>query len=41
MCLGMVTTLSMSRGQSLDANFTYPGGPLWNGVSLADDKPSI
>lgn len=29
----------MLNMQSVDANFTYAGGPLWNGETLVVDKP--
>ncbi|ETS73783.1 hypothetical protein PFICI_14729 [Pestalotiopsis fici W106-1] len=36
---GMSSTLSMYRFQSLDADYVYPGGPLWDGVNVVQDKP--
>ena len=39
--IGMTTSLEMYRLQKIDENFTYPGGPLWDGVKLVVDKPSI
>ena len=38
---GMTTSMDMNRLQKIDENFTYPGGPLWNGVKLVEDKPVI
>jgi len=29
----------MLNMQSVDANFTYAGGPLWDGMELVVDKP--
>jgi len=37
----MTTSLEMYRLQKIDESFTYPGGPLWDGVKLIDDKPII
>ncbi|KAF2205228.1 hypothetical protein GQ43DRAFT_437244 [Delitschia confertaspora ATCC 74209] len=37
---GMTTSWSMYKLESIDANFTYPGGPLWNGEKLIVDKPT-
>ncbi|KAI1740280.1 glycosyl hydrolase family 61-domain-containing protein [Xylaria scruposa] len=36
---GMTTTLTMYRSESLDTDYVYPGGPLWNGVNYVQDKP--
>ncbi|ORY14706.1 glycosyl hydrolase family 61-domain-containing protein [Clohesyomyces aquaticus] len=36
---GVATSLDMYRGLTVDANFTYAGGPLWDGVSLQVDTP--
>jgi hypothetical protein len=36
----MASTLSMYRFQSLDADYVYPGGPLWDGVDSVQDKPT-
>ncbi|KAF3025051.1 hypothetical protein E8E14_014436 [Neopestalotiopsis sp. 37M] len=37
---GMASTLSMYRFQSLDVDYVYPGGPLWDGVDSVQDKPT-
>jgi hypothetical protein len=29
----------MAEKRSIDANYTYPGGPLWDGEKLVEDKP--
>lgn len=31
----------MYREQSLDEGYVYPGGPLWNGEELIQDKPNV
>ncbi|KAF2118757.1 glycosyl hydrolase family 61-domain-containing protein [Lophiotrema nucula] len=36
---GMTTTYEMYNMQSLDANYTYPGGDLWDGEKFVEDKP--
>lgn len=36
---GMATTLEMYRNHVLDPDFVYPGGPLWDGETLVQDKP--
>jgi hypothetical protein len=36
---GMRTSLAMYREQSLDEGYVYPGGPLWDGEELVQDKP--
>lgn len=36
--VGMVTSIDMSRGQTLDEGYVYPGGPLWDGTSLIEDR---
>jgi hypothetical protein len=38
--LGMAVSLEMYRRQKLDEEYVYPGGPLWDGTSLVQDKPS-
>lgn len=35
----MAVTASMYRDETIDAAYVYPGGPLWDGESLAQDKP--
>jgi hypothetical protein len=37
--LGMATTLQMYRSEVLDANYTYPGGKLWDGEKAVVDRP--
>ncbi|KAF2791623.1 lytic polysaccharide monooxygenase [Melanomma pulvis-pyrius CBS 109.77] len=36
---GMTTSQQMYNLKKLDSNFTYPGGPLWDGQKLIEDKP--
>lgn len=36
---GMATTQAMYNNRELDANYTYPGGKLWNGKEAVVDKP--
>ncbi|KAF2280138.1 uncharacterized protein EI97DRAFT_429896 [Westerdykella ornata] len=36
---GMVTSSEMANRLQLDANYTYPGGPLWDGEKFIEDKP--
>ncbi|KAI0134080.1 glycosyl hydrolase family 61-domain-containing protein [Xylariales sp. AK1849] len=38
---GMATSLSMYREETVDANFTYPGGLFWDGEQLLPDKPVV
>ncbi|CAI6333745.1 unnamed protein product [Periconia digitata] len=38
---GMTTSWDMLNNQKLDENYTYPGGPLWNGEDLVVDKPVV
>ncbi|CAG9988149.1 unnamed protein product [Clonostachys byssicola] len=38
---GMRTSLSMYRGESMDDGYTYPGGLLWTGEELVEDKPIL
>lgn len=38
---GMRTSLSMYRSESLDEGYVYPGGLLWNGEELIEDKPDV
>jgi hypothetical protein len=35
----MTTTWEMGNGYKLDEGYVYPGGPLWDGENLIDDKP--
>lgn len=35
----METTLAMYRQEQLDENYVYPGGLLWDGEKLMEDKP--
>ncbi|KAK9771610.1 putative Glycoside hydrolase [Seiridium cardinale] len=36
---GMAVTLSMYSDESIDDDYSYPGGPLWDGIELVQDKP--
>ena len=38
---GIRTSLAMYREQKIDKDYVYPGGPLWDGVNLAQDRPSF
>lgn len=38
---GILTSRDMLNMWSVDANFSYPGGPLWDGEKLVVDKPVI
>lgn len=40
-CSGMTTSLDMYNNKKIDDNYTYPGGPLWNGETLVVDKPDL
>lgn len=37
----MLTSLEMYRMQSIDEGYVYPGGPLWDGENLVQDKPDV
>jgi hypothetical protein len=37
--LGMTTTRDMRDDLIVDDNYTYPGGPLWDGEKYIVDKP--
>ena len=37
----MTTSYEMYSTLSLDANYTYPGGDLWDGEKLVVDKPIV
>ncbi|KAI8626161.1 glycosyl hydrolase family 61-domain-containing protein [Xylariaceae sp. FL1651] len=37
---GMATSLEMYNSKQLDADYVYPGGPLWDGVTSMQDKPA-
>jgi hypothetical protein len=36
---GMQMSIEMYRSQKVDAGYVYPGGPLWDGEQLVEDKP--
>ncbi|KAF2875390.1 glycosyl hydrolase family 61-domain-containing protein [Massariosphaeria phaeospora] len=38
---GMTTTMDMMENKKLDENYTYPGGPLWDGDKVLVDKPVV
>jgi len=38
---GMTTSFDMYYLKKVDANFTYPGGQLWDGEKLIEDKPVL
>jgi hypothetical protein len=38
---GMLVSEQMYTGQSVDPDYRYPGGPLWTGKELVEDKPSV
>lgn len=38
---GMVVSGEMGGSLVVDEDYTYPGGQLWNGRELVDDKPSL
>ncbi|KAF2869913.1 glycoside hydrolase [Massariosphaeria phaeospora] len=38
---GMNTSSEMALYQKVDEDYTYPGGPLWNGKELVEDKPAL
>ncbi|KAF1994663.1 hypothetical protein P154DRAFT_613009 [Amniculicola lignicola CBS 123094] len=38
---GMTTSWEMVNNMQLDDNYTYPGGPLWDGERLIVDEPVI
>jgi len=38
---GMATGLDMNRQLSVEPQYVYPGGPLWNGETLVQDKPPL
>ncbi|KFA73044.1 hypothetical protein S40288_03256 [Stachybotrys chartarum IBT 40288] len=38
---GTLVSLAMYRDQSLDEGYVYPGGPLWTGEELVEDKPNV
>jgi hypothetical protein len=37
----MTTSLEMYQLKKVDTNFTYPGGPLWDGEKLVEDRPVL
>ncbi|KAK3319417.1 glycoside hydrolase [Apodospora peruviana] len=37
---GMTTSYEMYHFRTLDENYTYPGGPVWTGERLVEDKPN-
>ncbi|KAI1865416.1 uncharacterized protein JN550_008464 [Neoarthrinium moseri] len=37
---GMAITLNMYRDKKIDEGYVYPGGPLWDGTTLVQDKPA-
>lgn len=37
----MATSIEMYNQKSVDADYEYPGGPLWNGETLVQDKPPL
>ncbi|KAH8196752.1 hypothetical protein TruAng_009071 [Truncatella angustata] len=38
---GMAITLAMYRDTDVDAAYVYPGGPLWDGENLVQDRPTV
>jgi hypothetical protein len=36
---GLLVSLEMYIAKKLDAGYKYPGGPLWTGKELVEDKP--
>ncbi|KAF2691079.1 lytic polysaccharide monooxygenase [Lentithecium fluviatile CBS 122367] len=38
---GMTLSWEMGNQYSVDANYSHPGGPLWDGEKLVPDKPVI
>jgi len=38
---GMASSVDMYNMQTVDPDYVYPGGPLWNGTDLIVDKPSV
>lgn len=38
---GMAITASMYGDKTIDESYVYPGGPLWDGESLVQDKPTV
>lgn len=34
----MTTSSLMHANRKLDANYSYPGGPLWDGEKLIEEK---
>ena len=37
----MLVSWDMTQGKKLDLDFVYPGGPLWDGETLVQDRPVI
>lgn len=37
---GMKISYDMQGGKVIDDDYVYAGGPLWDGVSYVQDKPS-
>lgn len=35
----MTQSRAMFNRETLDEGYTYPGGPLWDGEKLIEDKP--
>ena len=38
---GLVVSVEMYDEKKVDADYLYPGGPLWTGKELVEDKPVL
>jgi hypothetical protein len=39
MCAGTLMSEAMQNFQKVDEDYEYPGGPLWDGKKLVQDRP--
>jgi hypothetical protein len=39
--IGMTISWEMTNHYSVDANYTHPGGPIWDGEKIVIDKPVL
>lgn len=37
----MAVSIAMYREEMVDENYVYPGGLIWDGESLVEDKPVL
>ena len=41
MTTGVSVSSNMYYGKSLDSDYVYPGGYLWTGEEMVEDKPNL